>query len=66
MKFCADFKHVKWCVSMNYLLSCQFCLNFGNLCIDHDVSSNMTVAVAALRFCLVDIKCSANISLQWD
>ena len=51
---------------MKYLLSFQFCLNFGNLCIDRDVSSTIKVAVAAVWFCLVEIKCSANISLQGD
>ena len=48
---------------MNYLLSFQFCLNFGNLCIYRDVSSTLKVAVAALSFCLTEIECFANISL---
>ena len=42
---------------MNYLLSFQFCLNFGNLCIYRDVSSTSKVAVAAVCFCLVEMKC---------
>ena len=51
---------------MNYLSSFQFCLNFGNFCIYHDVPSTLQVAVAAVCFCLVEIKCLANISLQED
>ena len=49
---------------MNYLLSFQFCLNFGNLCISRDVSSTVKVAVAAVCFCLIEMKCFANISLH--
>ena len=49
---------------MNYLLSFQFCLNFGNLCIYRDVSSTVKVAVAAVCFCLIEIKCLANILSQ--
>ena len=45
---------------MNYLFSFQFCLNFGNLCIYRDVSSTLKVAVAAVCFCLIEIKCFAN------
>ena len=41
---------------MNYLLSIQFCFNFGNSCIYRDVSSTLKVAVAAVRFCLFEIK----------
>ena len=33
MKFSSDFKRVERLVSMNFLFSFQFCLNFGNLCI---------------------------------
>ena len=62
MKFCTDFKGVTWLVSMNYLLSFQFCLNFSNLCIYRDVSRTLKVAVAAVYFCLVEMKCFANIS----
>ena len=51
---------------MNYLLSFQLCLNFGNLCIYRDVSRTLKVAVAAVCFCLVEIKCLANTSLQGD
>ena len=51
---------------MNYLLSFQFCLNFGNLCIYRDVSSTLKVAVAAVCFCLIEIKCFANILSQRD
>ena len=51
---------------MNYLLSFQFCLNFGNWCIYRDASSTLKVVVAAVCFCLVEIKCFANISLQGD
>ena len=46
---------------MNYLLSFQFCLNFGNLCIYRDVSSAVKMTVAAMCFCLIEIKCLANI-----
>ena len=46
MKFRTAFKRVKWGVSMNYLLSFQFCLNFGNLYIYRDVPSTIKVAVA--------------------
>ena len=41
---------------MNYLLSIQFCFSFGNSCIYRDVSSTLKVAVAAVRFCLFEIK----------
>ena len=51
---------------MNYLLSFQFCLNLGNLCIYRDVSSTLKMAAAVVCFCLVEIKCLANISLQED
>ena len=51
---------------MNYFLPFQFCLKFGNLCICFNVSSTLKVAVAAVCFCLVEIKCFANISLQGD
>ena len=40
---------------MNYLLSFQFCLNSGNLCIYRDISSTIKVAVAAVWFWLVEI-----------
>ena len=40
---------------MNYLLSFQFCLNFGNLCIYRDVSITVKVEVAAVCFCLIEI-----------
>ena len=63
MRFRTDFKRAKWWVSMNCLLSFQFCLNFGNLCIYRGVSSTVKVAVAAVCFCLIEIKCFANISL---
>jgi len=39
---------------MNYLLSFQFCLNFGSLCIYRDVSGNLRAAVAAMRFVKFD------------
>ena len=55
MTFRTDFKHVKWPVSMNYLLSFQFSLKFGNLCIYRDVASTSKVAVAAVCFGLVEI-----------
>ena len=42
---------------MNDLLSFQFCLNFGNLCIYREVSSTLKVAVAAVCFSLSEIKC---------
>ena len=48
---------------MNYLFSFQFCLNFDNLCIYRNVSTTLKVAVAALCFCLIEIKCFANTSL---
>ena len=51
---------------MNYLLSMQFCFNFGNSCIYRYVSSTLKVADLAVRFCLVEIKCFANSSLQGD
>ena len=40
MKFRTDLQCVQWQVSMNYLLSDQFRLNFGNSCVYRDVSSN--------------------------
>ena len=49
---------------MTYFLSFQFCLNFGNLCIYHDVSSTLQEAVAVVCFCLIEIKCFANILSQ--
>ena len=51
---------------MTYLLSIQFCFNFGNSCIYRDVSSTLKVAVAAVHFCLVEINFFANSSLQGD
>ena len=48
---------------MNNLLSFQLCLNFGKLYIYCDASSTLKVAVAVVFFCLVEIKCFANISL---
>ena len=48
---------------MNYLLSFQLCLTFGNLCIYHNVSSTLKVGVAAVCFCLIEITYFANISL---
>ena len=48
---------------MNYLFSFQFCLNFGNLCIYRDVSTTLKVAVAAMCFFDIEIKCFANTSL---
>ena len=49
---------------MNYLLFFQYCLNFGNLCIYREVSSTLKVVVAAVCFCLIEIKCFANILSQ--
>ena len=49
---------------MAFLFSFQFCLNFGNLCIYRDVSTTLKVAVAAMCFCLIEIKCFANTSLH--
>ena len=66
MRLRSDFEHVKWRVSMKYLLSFQFCLNVGNLCIYRDVSNTFNVAVAAVCFCLTEIRCFATILSEGD
>ena len=50
---------------MNYLLPFQFRLNIWQFVhFSRDVSSTLEMAIAAVYFCLVDIKCKH--SLQGD